>query len=321
MTTQSKIQRRSFLQVPLGAALAAVSSKAFAAETTIQLEPLSGVRIRVLVENLANGEFRSSPFRYPISEWGLSLWIEAGDTHVLFDTGLGTALFHNIKTYDVDLAQIGVIALSHNHLDHTGGLMRTLEMCSGVSVYAHPSAFRPRYYSQNEKTVKTNDTVLRETVQKKAGIVDTVKPTEIVKGIYATGEVPRLNDFETFRFNLYLDEAMTERDQILDDQSLFFKTPQGLVLVMGCAHAGIVNTMDYVARLTGETSFHAVIGGTHLESASTGRLDKTVEALKKYHVEKIMLMHCTGLKAYNHVYNAFPDKCSWPGAGSLIQLG
>jgi 7,8-dihydropterin-6-yl-methyl-4-(beta-D-ribofuranosyl)aminobenzene 5'-phosphate synthase len=138
-----------------------------------------------------------------------------------------------------------------------------------------------------------------------------------------TGQIPRVSDFEGtgVREDAFLDESMTTPDPILDDQAVFFRVPEGVVILLGCGHAGLVNTMAYVSELTGEPRIYAVIGGTHLLSASPARMQKTVEALRKYDVHKIMLSHCTGVQAYAELASALPGRCNWPASGTIIKFG
>jgi 7,8-dihydropterin-6-yl-methyl-4-(beta-D-ribofuranosyl)aminobenzene 5'-phosphate synthase len=102
---------------------------------------------------------------------------------------------------------------------------------------------------------------------------------------------------------------------------VFFQVPEGAVILLGCGHAGLVNTMRYVSELLGRDRIYAVIGGTHLIGASPMRIQKTIEALKKYDVQKIMLSHCTGVQSYAALAGALPGRCSWPASGTQIQFG
>jgi 7,8-dihydropterin-6-yl-methyl-4-(beta-D-ribofuranosyl)aminobenzene 5'-phosphate synthase len=163
----------------------------------------------------------------------------------------------------------------------------------------------------------------RQIRRKVDNLIYTKEPTLVCKGLVVTGEIPRVHDFEDTGLSewAFLDKEFKKPDLILDDQSLFFRVPEGVVIVLGCGHAGLINIMDYVSQLTGEKKIYAIIGGTHLHGASPERLEKTIEALKQYDVKRIMLSHCTGLKTYAKLSEAIPDRCSWPGTGSKIQFG
>jgi 7,8-dihydropterin-6-yl-methyl-4-(beta-D-ribofuranosyl)aminobenzene 5'-phosphate synthase len=154
-------------------------------------------------------------------------------------------------------------------------------------------------------------------------LVETRAPTLVCDGVMVTGQIPRVNDFEDTGVADYafLDERLRTPDPILDDQAVVFRVTEGVVILLGCGHAGLVNTMQYVGELLGERRIYAVVGGTHMASASPSRLQKTIEALKKYGVQKIMLAHCTGVQAYAELAKAFPGRCSWPASGTRIQFG
>ena len=108
------------------------------------------------------------------------------------------------------------------------------------------------------------------------------------------------------RESAFLDKKMRTPDPILDDQALLFRVPEGVVILLGCGHSGLVNTTAYVSELTGEQRIYAVVGGTHLLSASPARMQKTGQALRKYDVQKIWLSHCTGVQAYAALASALP---------------
>jgi 7,8-dihydropterin-6-yl-methyl-4-(beta-D-ribofuranosyl)aminobenzene 5'-phosphate synthase len=135
-------------------------------------------------------------------------------------------------------------------------------------------------------------------------LVETKEPTLVCDSAMVTGQIPRLTDFE--------DTGV--REYAFLDQQL-------IVIVLGCGHAGLVNTMQYVSKLLGEEKIHAVIGGTHLLGASPRRMQKTSEALRQFGVQKIMLSHCTGLEAYAEFAVTFPGKCNWPASGTHIRFG
>jgi len=138
-----------------------------------------------------------------------------------------------------------------------------------------------------------------------------------------TGQIPRLTDFEDtgVRENAFLDQSAKTPDPIADDQAIFFRVPEGVVILLGCGHAGLVNTMQYVCQLLGESEIYAVMGGTHLVSASPHRVQQTIAALRRCKVQKVLLSHCTGLDAYVQFASAFPGRCQWPASGTRIRFG
>ncbi len=136
-----------------------------------------------------------------------------------------------------------------------------------------------------------------------------------------TGGIPRVTDFDDTGITgrAFSDEAMTTPDLVVDDQALFFRTPEGVVVLLGCAHAGVVNTIRYLAGLLVERHIYAVVGGTHLLDASPERMRKTEAAFKQFGVQKLMPSHCTGAAAFAELSRAFPGRCSWPGAASRLE--
>jgi 7,8-dihydropterin-6-yl-methyl-4-(beta-D-ribofuranosyl)aminobenzene 5'-phosphate synthase len=282
------------------------------------LQTLPQVDVTVLVENMAG----PGPV---LGEWGVSFLVETEQHRILFDTGRGQALLPNLEALQLDLSGTEAIVISHGHGDHTGGLEKALEACRHpVDLYVHPAAFEVRYWKTESGVQETRFPITREQTQQRVrNLVETKRPTVVRDGFMVTGEIPRRTNFEDTGVTAYafLDERLQRSDPILDDQALFFRVPEGVVILVGCAHAGLVNTMDYVGELLGVNKIYAVMGGTHLVGASEERIKKTIEALQKYDVEKIMLMHCTGIEAYVELAKAFPGRCSWQASGSLVQFG
>jgi 7,8-dihydropterin-6-yl-methyl-4-(beta-D-ribofuranosyl)aminobenzene 5'-phosphate synthase len=277
---------------------------------------LPHVTITVLVDNMAGG--------YVLGEWGLAFLVETDQDQILFDTGGGMTLLGNSRILDVNLSKTRAIVLSHGHDDHTMGLDSALDVCGIVDLYVHPAAYVPKYYRINSGIASfTFPSRLQQISRRVRKLIETREPTVIPGGMIVTGQIPRLNDFEDtgLRGIVFLDSSLTAEDPILDDQAVFFRVPEGIVILLGCGHSGLVNTMDYVSKLTGEQRIYAVIGGTHLLGASSSRIQKTVEALQKYDVQKIMLSHCTGVRAYAELAKAFPGRCSWPASGTVIRFG
>ena len=160
-------------------------------------------------------------------------------------------------------------------------------------------------------------------VQQGVTIVETKGPNEICPGVMVTGEIPRSNAFEDTgaRDYFFLDPEAKTPDPLLDDQAIFFRVPEGVVVITGCGHAGGVNTLDYVCHLLGESSIYAVIGGIHLLLASPDRTKQTLQAFQWLQVKKIFLSHCTGARANAKFEETFPGQCHYPSVGTRLIFG
>ncbi|MGD9127726.1 MAG: MBL fold metallo-hydrolase [Planctomycetia bacterium] len=248
-----------------------------------------GTKITVLVENRAVG-------RDVLAEHGLSLWIEHDGHKILFDTGAGRAIRPNARARQIPLDEAEAVVLSHGHYDHTGGLIQVLELAS-PPVYAHPAAFQPKYKKYDDgRVVQINREKVNEEHIRRLGseIRYTEQPTEIVEGLFATGPVPRETDFETTPDDFFLDEACTKLDTLVDDQSLYFFTEQGPIVLCGCAHSGVVNTLRYVQELTGQAPY-GVFGGMHLLNSGPEVINMSIRAMQEMGVTLFGPSHCTGV--------------------------
>ncbi len=260
-----------------------------------------------------------------IGEHGISFLIRTSDYTILFDTGQSDILFHNAQQMNLDLDHVKSIVISHGHYDHTGGLETALKTIPEKDLYIHPHAFQPKYSRKNKikhRYVGIPSEITTSLVdQTVRNFYYTITPCEIARrGIYVTGEIPRETDFEDTGGAFYLDEQGEKVDPLLDDLSIFFETPKGLVLITGCCHAGIVNTMRYVSQLAGNKTFYCVMGGFHLLHAEEERRRKTLEAFREYRVQRIGIGHCTGINALVDFWTKFPGQCFTIPAGSVFQL-
>lgn len=274
------------------------------------------ISLTILVENTAHGAGI-------LGEHGLAWWIDTGTHRVLFDTGQGMTLTHNAPRLGIDLSQANAIVLSHGHYDHVGGLEAALAAAPGVPLYLHPRAVEPKFTGTDPAAVRRVSIPFMETESFRRGgrrVVATSQPCEVMPGVWATGEIPRTNDFEDTGGPFYLDEALTRPDPLLDDQAVYLPTPQGVIVICGCAHAGVVNTLRHIARLTGEALVRALFGGLHLENASARRMEETVRALQACRPHQIGCCHCTGLAAIRRLWAAFPGACIEAHAGRQFEF-
>ncbi|MBT3289286.1 MAG: MBL fold metallo-hydrolase [Victivallales bacterium] len=271
--------------------------------------------ITVLVEDTAN-------CRGLLAEPGLAFWIELGGKRVLFDTGQGVALGSNAAQLGIRLEQADAIVLSHGHHDHTGGLGEAVAAAPSVPVYAHPAAYLQKYARNPDGTAREIGMLNRDRdgVHAQGALVWVDGPTEVCEGLMLTGPVPRTTDFEDTGGAFFRDQACTEPDDLVDDQAAFIEGANGTHVILGCAHAGIINALQYVRTLTGSRPIHTVVGGMHLLHASPVRVGRTVDELRRLGVSRLVPCHCTGLAATVRLWSEFPDACASCPVGTVLDL-
>jgi 7,8-dihydropterin-6-yl-methyl-4-(beta-D-ribofuranosyl)aminobenzene 5'-phosphate synthase len=275
------------------------------------------VRITVLAENTAA---QGTPL---LAEHGLAYWIEWGGHRVLFDTGQGHVLAANAYRLGIPLHSAERVVLSHGHYDHTGGLAQVLHEGCTPALYVHPAAFREKYAERRDGGAREIGVpmAVREAISRhQLPIVETPTPTQVIGCLTVTGQVPRTTDFEDTGGRFYLDAACVTPDALDDDQSLFFPTPEGIVVLLGCAHSGIVNTLRYIRHLSANAPIRAIIGGMHLISASPARISRTVEEFRQLGIRLLAPAHCTGMPATAALWNAFPAACATCHVGTLFEF-
>lgn len=259
------------------------------------------ISFTVIVENSAQRKDLKA-------EHGLSIRIETDSGVLLWDTGQSNLLLSNADKLGFSIQTTTHIAISHGHYDHTGGLIQSLIMAPGVYVHGHPNIFIKRYSGDAFSTASIGMPFDRDTVESLCrSLILTAEPSEILPGIFTTGQIPRKTAFEDTGGDFFLEENCLNRDMILDDQALYFKTADGIVVILGCAHAGVVNTMNFISDITGEDKIFAVFGGMHLYKASTERLKATADAFSDYDVQLIGPCHCTGYSAVCYFRSRFPS--------------
>jgi len=259
-----------------------------------------------------------------LAEWGLSILIETDTVNILLDTGQSTSAGYNADILGIDLGKIDKIVLSHGHFDHTGGLRQILrKMRKEVEVIAQPDIWAAKYRRRQGQADRYIGIPFQRQELESLGATFnlTTKSVKITDNIMTTGEIPMVTDFEEIDPELLVKEDTGwQPDKLLDDQALIINTELGLVVILGCAHRGIINTLYHAQQLTGVKVIHTVLGGCHLSRASEERISLTMAALKALGIQRLGVSHCTGLPAAMLMAQEFGDNFLFNNAGTSLNL-
>jgi 7,8-dihydropterin-6-yl-methyl-4-(beta-D-ribofuranosyl)aminobenzene 5'-phosphate synthase len=236
-----------------------------------------------------------------LAEWGLSILIESAGAKILFDAGQTTSAVYNAEVLGIDLKKVDKIVLSHGHADHTGGLVSVLErMGKSIEIFAHPDVVDDKYAGKPENNGKNIGMPFQLHELEKLGAKFKLsrKPVKLSAEIMTTGEVPIVTDYEAMPVDRFFvkEDASWHADELNDDQAIIINTKPGLIVVLGCSHHGMINTLYHAQKLTGRKDIRMVIGGCHLINSPVERVYKTINALKEMKIQRIGVSHCTGLE-------------------------
>ena len=314
-------------------------------DQTISLKPVDRVEITTLVDNYVDVLLPSSDVvTRPsldrdgqistdtlIAEHGLSLLVTVygeKDRHtILLDTGhTKIGVPHNMERLGIDVTDIEAIVMSHRHMDHTGGLQELRERIGKkeIELVSHPGVFRyPRYIKIDDEMRISFPAFDRDNLRP-LGInpTDSTEPLlTLGGGALFLGEIPRRTSFEKGMANCYhIVAGKEEPDAIEDDSGVVLNLrDKGLVILTGCAHAGIINTVDYAREITGTAGVHAIMGGFHLSGPNADLLiDQTIASLIEIDPDYIIPTHCTGRTAIQRIEEAMPEKFLLNMSGTTI---
>jgi len=273
------------------------------------------IKVTTLSENTAKAGF--------LAEWGISMLVEVDGMKVLFDTGESVSTVHNAQLLGVDLLAVDRIVLSHGHYDHTGGLREVLRRAGQKEVIAHPAVWGKKYGQQKGEPERyIGIPFVREGLEALGASFNlSAEPVKLSDRVMTTGEIPMVTDYEEIDTDLYVKEdGGLKPDSLADDLALVIDAEFGLVVILGCGHRGIVNTLQHAQKLTGKELIYAAIGGTHLLYASEERLEKTAAALKEMGVQYLGVSHCTGFASSAYLAQEFGDRFFLNNAGTRFTL-
>ena len=263
------------------------------AQSTAQIRALKITVLSTMLVGDASG----------LGEWGFSALVEADGHRILLDTGSHPeTVLKNARDLNIDLSDVKEVILTHYHWDHVRGLMtlRREMMKKNPAALSVAYVAQGIFYSRPSPKGEQNDMiVIRKDYEASGGkIIEYSKGVEIFPGAWLTGPVPRKYPERNWSNSgkVQTPNGLVE-DNIPDDQSLVLNTPQGLVVLTGCGHAGIVNILTYAAEQFPNEPVYAVLGGLHLFPASDEQLNWTGDKLKEFRVANIMGAHCTGIEA------------------------
>lgn len=266
--------------------------------------PVKALKITILSTMLADGQ--------ELGEWGFAALVEVDGRRILFDTGAHTdVVLKNVRSLGLDLSNVPDVILSHHHGDHTGGFVTLREAVAvktpGALARTHVGAgiFSPRFSIRPD--VEDNPMVrLKAEYEKTGGVfVEHAKPVQLYPGVWLTGPVPRKYPERNWSGSGQMKTASGNvEDNLPEDMALVLDTADGLVVLTGCGHAGIVNIVDYARTFIRPARVHALIGGIHLFNADDKTLAWTTGKLKEIGVDNFIGAHCTGIET---VYRFRPD--------------
>ncbi len=275
------------------------------------------MKAKVLCDNSVFG------FNNVLAEHGWSIHLETQAGNFLMDTGTGQTIVGNAEILGMDFTKLDGIIFSHHHVDHTGGLAKVLKKTGPIPVYSHFQLFKSSYslYDNGKKTylgIPYSQACLE-------GLGATFSfnkaPMEIAPKIWLTGEVPRVTSYEKGDTDqVVLNGNSLVQDSLLDDQSVIIESDSGLVILLGCAHAGLINILKHAIQMTNTNKIHAIIGGTHLGMVTADQCEATIDELMSFDIDFIAASHCTGIEACIDIAKKFGHRFLACKVGSLFEF-
>jgi 7,8-dihydropterin-6-yl-methyl-4-(beta-D-ribofuranosyl)aminobenzene 5'-phosphate synthase len=277
-------------------------------------------------------EWGTSHFQMPFAEHGFSMLIRVFSENksrcVLFDTGGSPmGMVENAERMDINLREVESIIISHGHYDHFGGLLSAVKAVNkaDLPIIVHENMFKTRGSANAKGKVRKYPEFPTEAQLSPARLVSTKQPSLTAGGmVCVTGEIPRKTSFETgyTQHKAFVSGAWKSDPLIIDERAVAVNIRgKGLVVLSGCAHAGIINTVAYAQQITGTEKVYAVMGGFHLAGKTfENRIQPTIEELQRINPELIVPSHCTGWKAMCAIAKTLPEALVWNSVGNLYKI-
>ena len=243
-----------------------------------------------------------------MGEHGFSCHIAVAGKQYLFDTGNGLGLVNNAEICGIDLKEVDAVLLSHGHWDHCSGLLPLLQLRKGkpTPIYAHPDIFTQKISrSKGEERFIGTGFTQEEAEAVGARFYFSAAPVELFGGLLFSGEIPREIETDHDQALFYRQAEALITDPLRDDQSLYLQSESGLIVLCGCAHAGVRNILAHAIKLCGGGKIHALIGGLHLSFKSREQRSQIIEDLRRYELQLLAASHCTGQTALSELINCF----------------
>ncbi len=263
----------------------------------------ANIQVTVVCDNHAHGDLQA--------EHGLAFWIQSTADCLLFDTGSGETLLPNAASLGIPLGECQRVVLSHGHYDHSGGLARLWQLGVHCPVLAHPDALLPRYSRHPDKPVRSigmPTPIVTQLWQLPTQLRQwSTSPRWLDSWWGTSGEIPRQEPLEDVGGPFFLDAEGCAPDLIEDDLALWLNTPRGLVIVLGCCHSGLINTITHIRRVTGIEKVAGILGGLHLLHAKEPRLAHTLDFLRQCQLDFLRPGHCTGDAVIERLQRQLPD--------------
>jgi 7,8-dihydropterin-6-yl-methyl-4-(beta-D-ribofuranosyl)aminobenzene 5'-phosphate synthase len=243
--------------------------------------------------------------RYFQGEPGVAYHLRDGDTRILFDAGYSDAFIRNAEKMGIHLLDLDSVVLSHGHLDHTWGIYHLIKLytearmekvdCDNATLVAHPSTFLTRTV---DGIPEIGSLISEDKLSRHFNMRLSREPLWLTDNLVFLGEIERTNDFEAMvPIGRILRDGTEEDDYVLDDSALVYTSPEGMVIITGCSHAGICNIIEYAKKVCGDDRVVDIIGGFHLLAPSYEQLQGTYEYMKELQPETVHAAHCADLNS------------------------